>query len=70
VVTVIGLLQLAGLAVGGYYWVRNATKDIPGLSSITSGFASRGLTFGSKGMGTGMFQDARSVAVLYLSIMK
>jgi sugar lactone lactonase YvrE/DNA-directed RNA polymerase subunit RPC12/RpoP len=63
IVGVIGLVAVIGLAIGLTALVKNLTKDIPGVSSITSGFASPVLTFGSEGIGQGMFSDARSVAV-------
>ena len=63
VVAVVGVLAVAGLVFGIVSMVKNMTKDIPGVSSITSGFAKPVLTFGSQGIGQGMFSDARSVAV-------
>jgi sugar lactone lactonase YvrE/DNA-directed RNA polymerase subunit RPC12/RpoP len=60
---VVGILAVIGLAIGITALVKNLTKDIPGVSSITSGFAKPVLTFGSQGIGQGMFSDARSVAV-------
>ena len=62
-VAVIGVLILAALGIGGYVWLRNATRDIPGVSSITSGFAVKSMTFGTQGIEPGMFEDACSVAV-------
>jgi hypothetical protein len=57
------IVVIVVLVAGLVSFVKNVTKDIPGVSSITSGFAVKGLTFGSKGIGQGMFTDARSVAV-------
>ena len=37
-VAVVGILVVVGLVIGITSWVKNATKDIPGVSSITSGF--------------------------------
>jgi hypothetical protein len=73
VVAAVGILAVVGLAFGISSIVKNLTKDIPGVSSITSGFAKPVMTFGSKGIGQGMFSDARSVAVnskgqLYLAL--
>jgi sugar lactone lactonase YvrE len=57
------VLIVFSLGFMAYQMVKDWTKDIPGVSSITSGFARVGLTFGSKGTGPGMFSDVRSVAM-------
>lgn len=59
------VMLVIGLAVGGFLLFSNSSSSsqADGVALLPPSFASQKLAFGSKGIGPGMFTDARAVAV-------
>jgi hypothetical protein len=63
-IVVLGILLAIGIGVGAIFFFSNGQSSGNPLSSVLpAGFANKTLTFGSEGIGPGMFTDPRAIAL-------